>query len=246
MRDWHYIVDGKQQGPIEESILIAMLSSGRLPPETMVWTQEMKDWEQVGHIEGLIPKKASPPPVSLPTAQNTSVSAQPKSSSAHAAFLYIPVSRLIVLSILSCGLYEVYWIYKNWRYLKERDGLDIKPFWRGWFGVFYCHSLLKTIHDDCELAPVEQARFSPGGLATGWIILVLVANAFGRAPGAIASIIAFLIPSFLCFVPVQNYINSVNMKKHPDAPHSKWSTGHSVCLVWGLLIWGLTLISTGA
>ena len=24
-----------------------------------------------------------------------------------------------------------YWIYKNWRYVKERDGLQIVPVWRG-------------------------------------------------------------------------------------------------------------------
>ena len=48
-------------------------------------------------------------------------------------FLHIPVPRLILLSIASCGLYEAYWIYKNWRYIKERDGLNIRPFWRGVF-----------------------------------------------------------------------------------------------------------------
>ncbi|MBI5777965.1 MAG: hypothetical protein HZA49_00725 [Planctomycetes bacterium] len=52
-------------------------------------------------------------------------------------FLYIPISRLILLSILSFSLYEFYWIYKNWRYIKEREGLEIKPFWRGFFGIFF-------------------------------------------------------------------------------------------------------------
>ena len=35
-------------------------------------------------------------------------------------FLHIPIARLILLSIASAGLYELYWIYKNWWYIKQR------------------------------------------------------------------------------------------------------------------------------
>ena len=241
MREWHYIVEGQQQGPVQEDDLVTMLSNGQLPPGTMVWTQEMPDWAQADQIEGLIPVASSPPPIP----QSTPTTPQAVSPSAGPVFLHIPVSRLIVMSILSCGLYEIYWIYKNWRYLNERDGMNIKPFWRGWFGIFYCHSLLKTIHQDQELTQVEQPSFSPGGLATGWVVLLIIASAVGRTPGASASIISFLIPSFLCFVPVQNYVNSINAKKNPNAPHSEWSAGHTVCLIFGLLFWGLTLFSIG-
>ena len=76
-------------------------------------------------------------------------------------FLHIPVSRLILLSIGSCGLYEAYWIYKNWRYIKERDKLNIRPFWRGVFGIFFCHSLLRRIHEDKEARAVAEPAFSP-------------------------------------------------------------------------------------
>ena len=51
-------------------------------------------------------------------------------------FLYIPVSRLIFLSMLTFGLYCYYWQYRNWGYVKEREGLSISPFWRAWFWLF--------------------------------------------------------------------------------------------------------------
>jgi len=244
MREWHYAVDGQPQGPVQEADLVNMLSSGRLPPETMVWTQEMQDWAPANQLEGLIPK-ASPPPMPQFSAAPGEAVPYSSSTAAEAAFLHIPVSRLIVMSILSCGLYEVYWIYKNWRYLKDRDGLNIMPFWRGWFGIFHCHSLLRTIHQDRELTQVEQPDFSPSALATGWVLLWIAANLIGQAPSALASIISFLVPSFLCLMPVQNYINRVNLKKNPNAPHAKWSTGHTVCLIFGVIIWLLTLSSIG-
>jgi len=157
-------------------------------------------------------------------------------------FLYIPISRLIIMSILSCGLYEAYWIYKNWAYFKNRDNRYIKPFWRGWFGLFYCHSLLREMHSDKELQFDGIPKFSPGGLATGWVILILIANAVGKAPGTEASIVSFLIPSFLCFVPVQKHVNKINEQISPNISYTRWTKGHIVCLVIGLLLWSLMLL----
>ncbi len=45
-------------------------------------------------------------------------------------FLYIPVRRLVLLSMLTFGVYSYYWQYRNWAYVKEREGLSISPFWR--------------------------------------------------------------------------------------------------------------------
>lgn len=157
-------------------------------------------------------------------------------------FLHISIGRLILLSIASCGLYEAYWIYKNWRYIKERSGLDISPFWRGIFGIFYCHGLLKKIHGDSQANGIQKPSFSPGGLAIVWITLIILANLVGRAPGALASVVSFVIPSYLCLVPVQNYINSVEEKRSPGARQYGWSAGHVVCLAFGLIVWALTLL----
>ncbi|MFZ3063875.1 MAG: hypothetical protein WA277_01145 [Nitrospirota bacterium] len=161
-------------------------------------------------------------------------------------FLYIPVARLVLLSIVSFGLYEAYWIYKNWSYIKERDGLNIMPFWRGVFGLFFCHSLLRRIYEDKEARVVQPPSFSAGGLATGWVVLMIVSNVVGRAPSIAVSIISAFIPAFLCLVPVQNYVNSVAKKRNTVASYYGWSSGHIVCLVFGIIIWALLLIGLGA
>jgi hypothetical protein len=153
---------------------------------------------------------------------------------------------LILLSIVSFSVYEAYWIYKNWSYVRVRDKLDISPFWRGWFGIFFCHSLLRRIHDGEDTRSVELPLFSPNGLATGWVALVILSNVLSRAPGAAASIIAAFIPSFLCLVPVQKYVNSVNERRIPGQPYYRWSAGHIVCLVFGIIIWTLILIGLAA
>jgi hypothetical protein len=152
-------------------------------------------------------------------------------------FLYIPVSRLILLSIFSFGFYEGYWIYKNWKYLKTRNGLDIQPFWRGIFGVFFCHKLLNSIYNDKEAQLIEQPKFSASGLATGWVMMTIMARIISRAPGDEATLISAFIPSFLCLIPIQKHINSVEKKRNPNQTIYGWSAGHIVCLVIGASFW---------
>lgn len=52
-------------------------------------------------------------------------------------FLYIPISRLIWVSILSFGIYTIYWFSANWTAIKKITGEKIEPFWRGVFSIFY-------------------------------------------------------------------------------------------------------------
>jgi len=160
-------------------------------------------------------------------------------------FLYVSPMRLVLLSILSFSLYEVYWMYKNWRHIKERDGLKIRPFWRAIFGIFFCHSLLRRIHGDQEAQSIQEPTFSPDTLATGWVILVIIGNLVSRSPEAVAGVLAAFIPSFLCLVPVQKYINEVTQRRNSEHNYSPWSLGHIVCFVLGVLLWALTLSGLG-
>jgi hypothetical protein len=238
MKEWFFAVGSEQQGPIEEDVLVNRLQTGQLPKDVLVWTPGMKDWMRADRVEGLIPV-ATVPPMEAGTMPPLPSAVE---SSPDPIFLHIPISRLIVMSILSCGLYEMYWIYKNWKYLKHRDHLNIMPFWRAWFGIFHCHSLLGAIHEDPELSRIETPAFSSSGLATGWVVLVILSNIVVRVPSELASIAAFLLPSFLFLVPVQKYINRINRKKRPHGSFSKWSMGHVVCFVVGIAVWGLTLL----
>jgi len=42
---WYYVRDGKQEGPVEEEALAALVSSGQVQAETLVWHEGMTDWQ---------------------------------------------------------------------------------------------------------------------------------------------------------------------------------------------------------
>lgn len=51
-------------------------------------------------------------------------------------FKTTPISKVIVLSILSWGIYNIILSFNYWKTLKENCGYKISPFWRGLFDVF--------------------------------------------------------------------------------------------------------------
>jgi hypothetical protein len=157
-------------------------------------------------------------------------------------YLQVSPARIILLSILSFGVYEAYWIYKNWNYIKARTGRPMMPFWRGIFGIFFCHSLFREIYEDSQSRALVEPTFSAGGLATGFVVLTILGGLIGRAPGAIASIIGAIMPSYLCLVPVQNYVNEVGARRPGGLVYYGWSLGHIVCIIIGLIVWVITFV----
>ncbi len=50
MREWQYLENGQLAGPVAEQELEAMLMSGRLAPDTMVWTDGAARWATVTDV----------------------------------------------------------------------------------------------------------------------------------------------------------------------------------------------------
>lgn len=62
----------------------------------------------------------------------------------------VGVFKYIVMSFCTLGIYELYWQYKNWQYIRDRDGLDIRPFWRAFFAIFWFYPLLTDISKNSQ------------------------------------------------------------------------------------------------
>lgn len=119
---------------------------------------------------------------------------------------YFGVSKpkLVVLSLVTFGLYEIYWFYKNWMLVKIRTGQNIRPFWRAVFSVFFCYSLFKSVKQSANSLGIP-CQMSPGLLACAYILL----SAMWDLPDPFW-LVGLL--GFLPLVSVQGVINEVNAK----------------------------------
>lgn len=62
MNYWYYIKDGQQHGPIGEEEFKSNFKTGEITTDTLVWTNELKDWATAGEIKNCVPIEFMPPP----------------------------------------------------------------------------------------------------------------------------------------------------------------------------------------
>jgi hypothetical protein len=43
---------------------------------------------------------------------------------------YQPVWHFVLLSVITFGIYDIYWYYRNWKNLKEYKNMNFSPAWR--------------------------------------------------------------------------------------------------------------------
>jgi hypothetical protein len=134
------------------------------------------------------------------------------------------------------GIYELYWFYKNWKFIKQRTGENIMPFWRAFFGVIFCYSCFKEIRETAKTQGVSLST-SAGLLATVWIILTVS----WRLPDPFW-LVTMATPFIL--IPIQQTVNTLNKVVAPDHnPNARFSAWNIVGIVFGVL-W-LTLVIVG-
>jgi hypothetical protein len=154
--------------------------------------------------------------------------------SAEPVFFPVSVVKLLVLSLCTFGLYEMYWFYKNWQLVKRREHSNIVPVMRSVFGVFFCYSLFEKVSDQAEHA--GTGSIAAGPLAAGWIVLTIL----WRLPDPYW-LVTFLAVLFM--LPVQQAINAINSQAAPGHdPNRSFSGWNIAAVIIGSLFFALALI----
>ena len=94
MSDWYYAHDSQQQGPINESELVAKFATKELPPDTLVWKDGLSEWTRANLLQEFT-LTAPPPPRSAPPLSPSAPAAASAAASAPtppAASETVPVS----------------------------------------------------------------------------------------------------------------------------------------------------------
>lgn len=125
-----------------------------------------------------------------------------------APYFSVTPLKLVVMSIATFGLYELFWFYCQWRKIRDRDHLAIRPFWRAFFAYFFCYQCFRDIRDHAVTDGGQPARFPAGACAIGWIVLTLA----GRGPDPLW---LFSLGSGLMLLPAQQHANRLNAMAAP-------------------------------
>lgn len=145
-------------------------------------------------------------------------------------YFAISLPRLVISSLLSGGLYTVYWGYKNWHNYQKTTSDDVNPYLCGWFFNWTAISLFAKIRYSVKSAK----SFTIYGVACLLIFLAQIAISQALSKDLIGSdlildmILLYLILEIIypfCIVPVQSSVNKYTtevLKKPLDKKFYPW------------------------
>jgi hypothetical protein len=150
-------------------------------------------------------------------------------------YFAVSVTKLLVMYLVTLSFYQLYWFYKHWAMIKDRERRDVIPALRAIFAIFFAYSLFKTIRDDAKRYDVRPVR-AVGMLATVWILL----NLAERLPSPFDFVPFF---SVLLLLPVQACANRINATIAPDHdPNACFTAWNWVGIAIGVLLIALIIV----
>jgi len=150
----------------------------------------------------------------------------------------VPIWKFILFDIITLGAYHLYWSYKTWHYIKEKNKLDLDPFWRTFFMLFSSGTLYYYI---CGFnrKQIKITVLSSSLIGISYFILSLLSK-------------KFLFLYLLAYIPLCFIVNELNIYcsniDHDALKIKKLSTKELVTFatIFSLLIFtytGLSLMS---
>ncbi len=148
----------------------------------------------------------------------------------------LSVNKFVILSIVTLGLYELWWIFKSWRFFQDKEKSDIMPAVRTIFSIFYLIPLFNKILNLAKNNGYKHSYVSVF-LFVGFLIvnlLVLLPTPFFLA--AIVSFV-FLIPPYKALNFAVDYCEGFTIIEQ-----SAFSKRQIFLLIIGVILWILVFV----
>jgi hypothetical protein len=157
-----------------------------------------------------------------------------------APFFAVSTRKLVLMSICTLGFYQIYWFYKQWRCVQERNEPNIMPAMRAIFAVFFGYALFKRVRDFAHPG-LKPESLAAGMLALVWLVLQLTPS-LPNVPQPV-NLLTFI--SVAGLVPVQSRINRINDQLAPDHDRNdRFSSANWVGLVLGGILFVLAVLGS--
>lgn len=141
----------------------------------------------------------------------------------------------IILSVVTMGIYQIWWLYKSWRFFKEKEDLDIYPAARAIFSIFFIKQLFDKISDYATEKGLDVNYNS-----TNRLVAIVVLNITSRLPQPFWLISVF---SFVPFIDVVKTFNYYFTQDFEGSDEDTFSGKRILLIVLGLVLWCAILAS---
>lgn len=154
-------------------------------------------------------------------------------STGEAEFYPVAVWKFCVMCLFTLNVYGVYWVYKNWCFLRDKEHENVIPVMRTIFMMFFFYSFHQKLKAYC-LKHGKEYRildFMGGALAVLYFIVNVAASA-----NSWVSLVGLL--SFVCFIPFLLAINAMNSESSNQfRENSRFGLAHFMLVLLAGQIW---------
>jgi len=236
MSKYGYSIDGINFDTGSKTKIVDLVLMGKLNPDsriqdlnTMLWTRIRDHQELMQEIEKpAINLNFNEPNIDHYLAYGT-----------ESLYYNVPLKTFVIMTILSGGLFFLYWLYRNWVYIdskKKRGKRSSSHLFFFFWAIFYISELLNNIERDPELKKAGIRSFGSRSVLTklwmGFVLSILVGMIPLPTPSFIQSDLIFSMFLLWTLYPVQKYIYLTNTK----LGFSYSNTGLGYYGIWILLI----------
>jgi hypothetical protein len=183
------------------------------------------------------PPAESVPPPTAPTNDHVRNGGAGLSGEAALPFFSVATHKFVIMCLVTIGLYQYFWLYKQWKRLARTSFEPISPFWRTFFAPLWGFSLFMRIRARGQL---EKLVVSWNDVALGVAYLLLSAAWRLPEPWWIVSLFGFL-----PLLPVHRTIEEINARHSAGPLPNRTFSGTNVLGIFvggGILV--LALIGT--
>lgn len=162
-------------------------------------------------------------------------------------YYVVGTKKFFWLTLLTIGVYLVYWFYRNWNQIKIRNNEDLWPVPRGIFYIFFIWPLFTDVRETLKTKSIQH-DWQPA-LITWLMVLLLVAATvlaqlaernIGMPFTDIANVLIFPLYA-LVMLPAQRAIN-VASEDPEGKTNSRFTVANWLWMAFGLLYWLIMLL----
>ena len=135
------------------------------------------------------------------------VNADEAAGTINGEFRPIGVLKFVVMSVATFNVYIFYWFWRCWRRYRQTENVDISPFWRAFFSIFWVFALFTAARDRAELKKPAWMGIAASIL---YFLSAVTTTLLENIDAPVAVDIAAVMIGVIVLIPVVQQINLAN------------------------------------
>lgn len=239
MSEWFYSQFGQTKGPTTTADIVDKVLHHELELDSYVMNGKNEQWIKIKDIPELMDALHKPEDIPHNVKFPNDLMGEGFQVRAGNIYYYVPIAQMLLYNVISLGLYQFYWFYKQWYYWATNHKKTYLSPDRELSWILFPWTMFEKIETDKELNAVERADFNGTLIFWMWAFsgfFLFMLMQFSRPIHGLSNVIYYLggVAEIAFLIPIQRYINRVNAKlgNRPD----KFGCGMIIVLAAGLAL----------